>query len=63
MICVVIAFSEHHVEDLVNRFKWIPYVGESIQAPLKEFLRAQKVRLHRKPTDPVPEQVINRSCF
>lgn len=57
MLFVVIAFSEHHVEKLVGMLKLIPHIGEYVQAPLKEFLNAQKIRLHRKPTDPVPEQV------
>ncbi|KAI1721281.1 SNARE associated golgi protein [Ditylenchus destructor] len=56
MLFVVLAFSENHVEAIVNQIKWIPHVGKYIQAPLKEFLRAQKVRLHRKPDDPLPEQ-------
>uniref|UniRef100_A0A915EBV0 Uncharacterized protein n=1 Tax=Ditylenchus dipsaci TaxID=166011 RepID=A0A915EBV0_9BILA len=56
MLCVVLAFSEHHIEDLVNRLKFLPHIGEYVQAPLKEFLRAQKIRLHRRPEDPVPDQ-------
>lgn len=57
MLCVVIAFSEHHMESLVSGLKLIPHVGKFIHAPLKEFLRAQKLRLHRRPEDPIPEQV------
>lgn len=57
MLCVVIAFSEHHMEDVISRLMNIPYVGEYIQLLLKEFLQAQKMKLHRRPTDPIPEQV------
>jgi hypothetical protein len=57
MLLVVIAFSEHHVEKLVGKLKLIPHVGTYLQAPLKEFLNAQKLRLHRKPTDSTTEQV------
>lgn len=57
MLFVVLAFSEHHVETLVNQLKRIPKVGVFLQAPLKEFLRAQKLRFHRNPGDPVPAQV------
>jgi len=60
MLFVVIAFSEHHVEKLVGMLKLIPHIGEYVQAPLKEFLNAQKIRLHRKPTDPVPEQASSK---
>ena len=56
MLCVVLTFSEHHVENLVAMLKKIPHVGPFLQAPLKEFLQAQKIRLHRHPGDPVPEQ-------
>lgn len=56
MLFVVLAFSENHVEAIVNQIKWIPHVGKYIQAPLKEFLNAQKIRLHRKPDDPMPEE-------
>jgi hypothetical protein len=57
MLFVVLAFSEHHVENLINQLRKIPYVGVYLQSPLKDFLNAQKRRFHRNPGDPVPEQV------
>jgi len=51
MLCVVVAFSEHHVENLINKLKTIPYVGGIIQKPLKDLLVAQKTKLHRKTGD------------
>ncbi|KAI3413549.1 hypothetical protein GPALN_011039 [Globodera pallida] len=56
MLFVVLAFSEHHVEHLVSLLNKIPRVGSVLQAPIKEFLFAQKLRLHRQPGDPIPEQ-------
>ena len=58
MLCVVVAFSEHHVENLINHLKTIPYVGGIIQKPLKELLVAQKNKLHRRTGDPSSPQVI-----
>ena len=48
MLFVVLAFSEHHMEKLLDLLNQLPYVGSVIQAPVKEFLSAQKTRLHRK---------------
>ena len=56
MFFVVLTFSEHHVEHLVAMLKQVPRVGPYLHAPFKEFLQAQKLRLHRQPGDPVPEQ-------
>nr|CAD2137445.1 unnamed protein product [Meloidogyne enterolobii] len=56
MLFVVLTFSEHHVEHLVSQLKNIPHIGAFIHTPLREFLLAQKLRLHRKPGDPIPIQ-------
>ncbi|KAL3068330.1 hypothetical protein niasHT_030621 [Heterodera trifolii] len=56
MLFVVLTFSEHHVENLVSLLNKIPRIGTVLQAPLKEFLQAQKLSLHRRPGDPIPEQ-------
>jgi hypothetical protein len=48
MLFVVLAFSEHHVEQLLELINQIPRFGTVLQAPLKEFFSAQKMRLHRK---------------
>uniref|UniRef100_A0A1I8B0G8 Vacuole membrane protein 1 n=1 Tax=Meloidogyne hapla TaxID=6305 RepID=A0A1I8B0G8_MELHA len=56
MLFVVLTFSEHHVEHLVGQLKNIPHIGAFIHTPLREFLLAQKLRLHRKPGDPIPIQ-------
>ncbi|VDK53149.1 unnamed protein product [Anisakis simplex] len=49
MLFVVLLFSEQHVENLINQLKLIPYIGQHIQAPLKDFLANEKIKLHHKP--------------
>jgi hypothetical protein len=56
MFCVVLTFSEHHFEHFVSLIKKIPHLGPFLQAPLREFLQAQKLKLHRQPNDPIPEE-------
>lgn len=53
----MIAFSEHHFEAVINQVKLIPKVGDFIHQLLKEFLSAEKKKIHRNPNDPIPEQV------
>lgn len=45
---VIIAFSEHHVEKLVSIIGDVPYIGQALQAPFKDFLAKQKASLHGK---------------
>ncbi|CAM1325785.1 VMP1 (predicted) [Pycnogonum litorale] len=45
---VIIAFNEHHVEQVVNLLGYIPYVGIHLQSPFEELLKKQKASLHRK---------------
>ncbi|XP_054712005.1 vacuole membrane protein 1-like isoform X2 [Uloborus diversus] len=45
---VIVAFNERLVHDMVNKMKYIPYVGRFLHAPLEEFLAKQKEKLHRK---------------
>ncbi|CEF65148.1 Vacuole membrane protein 1 [Strongyloides ratti] len=47
MLFVIIAFSEHHIEDIISKIKLIPTYGVKLQAPLKEFFNNQKKKLHR----------------
>ncbi|KAJ1365891.1 Ectopic P granules protein 3 [Parelaphostrongylus tenuis] len=49
MLFVIIAFSEHHVENLIHQMGKIPYVGDLIRQPIRELLVRQKLSLHRKP--------------
>jgi hypothetical protein len=46
---VIIAFSEHHLEQFVDVIKSIPYVGHHINEPFREFLIKQKASLHQTP--------------
>ncbi|XP_076801203.1 vacuole membrane protein 1-like isoform X2 [Clavelina lepadiformis] len=53
-IFVVMTFSEHHVEMLVDLIGYVPFVGPALQLPFKDFLRKQKQNLHHKPGEHVP---------
>uniref|UniRef100_A0A0N5B9J6 Transmembrane protein n=1 Tax=Strongyloides papillosus TaxID=174720 RepID=A0A0N5B9J6_STREA len=56
MLFVIIAFSEHHIEDIISKLKLIPTYGVKLQAPLKEFFNNQKKKLHRNEGDVVEEK-------
>ncbi|XP_070549732.1 vacuole membrane protein 1-like [Ptychodera flava] len=51
---VITMFSERHVENLVNMIGQIPNIGQSLQAPFKDYLEKQKEKLHHKPGTHVP---------
>jgi len=44
---VIFVFSERHVEQLVRLIGDIPRYGASLQAPFKDYLAAQKTKMHR----------------
>uniref|UniRef100_H2YI53 Vacuole membrane protein 1 n=1 Tax=Ciona savignyi TaxID=51511 RepID=H2YI53_CIOSA len=48
-IFVVMTFSKHHVEMLVDWMGYLPLVGMPMQIPFKDFLQKQKENLHHKP--------------
>lgn len=52
---VIIAFNETLVHELVNKMKYIPYIGKYLHAPLEDFLAKQKANLRRKPGTGVSE--------
>jgi len=45
-IFVVLLFSEHHVETLVELMAYVPFVGVSAQPLFKEWLNKEKQKLH-----------------
>ncbi|PIO55653.1 hypothetical protein TELCIR_22959 [Teladorsagia circumcincta] len=49
MLFVIIAFSEHHVENLIHQLGKIPHVGNMIRQPIRDMLQKQKLALHRAP--------------
>ncbi|CAD6199893.1 unnamed protein product [Caenorhabditis auriculariae] len=49
MLFVIIAFSEHHAEHVVDLLEKIPVVGSHIRKPMLELLTKQKNALHRTP--------------
>ncbi|VDL64376.1 unnamed protein product [Nippostrongylus brasiliensis] len=57
MLFVIIAFSEHHVENLIHQMGKIPYIGDMIRQPIREMLQKQKKALHRAPGTHVEQSV------
>lgn len=43
---IIISFSKHHVELLLDIITYVPLVGTSLQAPFKDFLEKQREKLH-----------------
>ncbi|CAB3222207.1 unnamed protein product [Arctia plantaginis] len=52
---VIIAFNETLVGQVLSWVERIPYIGPKLEAPLLEFLRNQKSRLHKNDSGSVPE--------
>ncbi|XP_078404341.1 vacuole membrane protein 1 isoform X1 [Cetorhinus maximus] len=50
---VIIMFSKHIVEQMVSLIGAIPSLGPSLQKPFREYLEAQKAKLHHKSGDTV----------
>ncbi|CAF1598744.1 unnamed protein product [Rotaria sp. Silwood1] len=48
-IFIIFLFSEHHVERIIRWMKHIPYYGHLLQTPFKDWLKEQKLKMHRKP--------------
>ncbi|XP_048374927.1 vacuole membrane protein 1 [Sphaerodactylus townsendi] len=45
---VIITFSKHIVEQMVSLIGAVPGVGPSLQKPFREYLEAQRMKLHHK---------------
>ncbi|KAJ0173119.1 hypothetical protein K1T71_011295 [Dendrolimus kikuchii] len=52
---VIIAFNETLVGQVLSWVERIPYIGPKLEAPLLEFLRNQKSRLHKKDGASIPD--------
>ncbi|XP_059050410.1 vacuole membrane protein 1 isoform X1 [Achroia grisella] len=52
---VIIAFNEVLVGQVLSWVERIPYIGPKLEAPLLEFLRNQKARLHKNNSTTNPE--------
>ncbi|XP_059829612.1 vacuole membrane protein 1 isoform X3 [Hypanus sabinus] len=50
---VIIMFSKHIVEQMVSLIGAIPKLGPSLQKPFREYLEAQKHKLHHKSGDKI----------
>ncbi|GCB64631.1 vacuole membrane protein 1 [Scyliorhinus torazame] len=50
---VIIMFSKHIVEQMVSLIGAIPGLGPSLQKPFREYLEAQKTKLHHKSGDAI----------
>jgi len=54
-LIVIFAFSEHHVELLLNLIKSIPTIGDKIAQPFKDYLVSQRAKLHGDSNQPSSE--------
>lgn len=45
-VFIIILFSEHHVEQVIDWIKSVPYLGQFFQRPLKDWFKEQKNRMH-----------------
>lgn len=54
-IFVIVAFNETLVGQVLTWVQRIPYIGPKLEAPLLEFLRNQKSRLHKNDSKTIPE--------
>lgn len=50
-IFVIVGFSEHHIDLVVDLIGKIPYIGPPMQAPFREYLEKQKEKLHKGRTE------------
>ncbi|KAI6215040.1 Ectopic P granules protein 3 [Aphelenchoides besseyi] len=59
MVFVIFAFSEQHVDDLINVVKTVPKIGATIERLFRGVLNEQKRKLHRNPNDTFTEPAIS----
>ncbi|XP_043355606.1 vacuole membrane protein 1 isoform X2 [Dermochelys coriacea] len=52
---VIITFSKHIVEQMVSLIGAVPSIGSSLQKPFQEYLEAQRIKLHHKSDNGVPQ--------
>ncbi|KAM9117837.1 vacuole membrane protein 1 isoform 2-T3 [Pangshura tecta] len=52
---VIITFSKHIVEQMVSLIGAVPSIGPSLQKPFQEYLEAQRIKLHHKSDNGVPQ--------
>ena len=55
---IIFAFNETLIEAAVSHIHRIPWVGQKLEAPFKEFLVKQKEKLHRKSETAVDQVTI-----
>ncbi|XP_024117075.2 vacuole membrane protein 1 [Oryzias melastigma] len=53
---VIVTFSRHIVEQIVSLFGAVPVLGAALQKPLREYLEAQKAKLHHLAGEGVPTE-------
>ncbi|XP_028937644.1 vacuole membrane protein 1 [Ornithorhynchus anatinus] len=52
---VIITFSKHIVEQMVALIGAVPRIGPSLQKPFQEYLEAQRLKLHHKSEEGLPQ--------
>lgn len=62
-VFIIFLFSEHHVERIIRWMKHIPYYGNLLQTPFKDWLSEQKSKMHRKPGEELAGHVANTALL
>uniref|UniRef100_A0A667YHS7 Vacuole membrane protein 1 n=1 Tax=Myripristis murdjan TaxID=586833 RepID=A0A667YHS7_9TELE len=53
---VIITFSKHIVEQMVSLIGVVPVLGAALQKPFREYLQAQKAKLHHRGGEGIPNE-------
>ncbi|KAM6906932.1 vacuole membrane protein 1-like [Xenentodon cancila] len=53
---VIITFSKHIVEQMVSLIGAVPLLGAALQKPFREYLEAQKAKLHHRTGEGIPTE-------
>uniref|UniRef100_A0A665VDV2 Vacuole membrane protein 1 n=1 Tax=Echeneis naucrates TaxID=173247 RepID=A0A665VDV2_ECHNA len=55
---VIVTFSRHIVEQMVSFIGAVPLLGAALQKPFREYLEAQKAKLHHRAGEGIPTEEI-----
>ncbi|XP_071754433.1 vacuole membrane protein 1-like isoform X2 [Centroberyx gerrardi] len=53
---VIVTFSRHIVEQMVSLIGAVPVLGAALQKPFREYLQAQKAKLHHRSGEGIPAE-------
>ncbi|XP_045895631.1 vacuole membrane protein 1-like isoform X2 [Micropterus dolomieu] len=55
-VFVIVTFSRHIVEQMVSLIGAVPLLGAALQKPFREYLEAQKAKLHHRTGEGIPTE-------